>query len=57
MTWFQTGQDKVVEKTKCDITDKNFKGLMPINNISTRNTPFFNWKIVAIHFVSVIDYY
>ena len=53
-TGWQSGYVKVVRKTECDIKDHNFKGFITINNIST---PFFNWKIAAIHFVSVIDYY
>ena len=53
-TWLQTGHVKVVRKTKSNVTDNNFLGFITINNIST---PFFNWKIAAILFVSVIDYY
>ena len=57
-TWFttclQTGHVKVVRKTTCDVKDNNFKGFITINNIST---PFFNWNIATINFVSVIDYY
>ena len=53
-TWLQTGHVKVVWKTKCDLKDNNFEGFITINNIST---PLFNWKIAAIHFVRVIDYY
>ena len=52
-TWLQSGQVKVVEKTKCDLKEQIFKGFSTINNIFT---PFFNWNIAAILFVSVIDY-
>ena len=52
--WLQTGHVKVVRKTKYDVKDNNFLCFITINNIST---PFFNWKIAAIHFVCVIDYY
>ena len=44
---------KLSKKIKCDIKD-NFLGFITINNISTL---FFNWKIAAILFVIVIDYY
>ena len=53
-TLLQTGHVKVVKKTKCDIEANNFLCFIKINNITT---PIFNWKIAAIHFVSVIDYY
>ena len=39
---------------KCNVEANNILGFITINNIFT---PFFNWKITAIHFVSVIDYY
>ena len=39
---------------KSDFKEHIFKGFITINNIST---PFLNWKIAAIIFVSVIDYY
>ena len=52
-TWLQSCHVKVVEKTKCDVKDY-FLGFISINNIFT---PFFNWKITTILFVSVIDYY
>ena len=53
-TCLQSGHVKVAKETKCDVTDKNFLGFITMNNISTA---FFNWKITAILFVSVIDYY
>ena len=53
-TCLQSCHIKVVKKTKCDVKDNNFLGFITINNIST---PFFNFKIAAILFVSVNDYY
>ena len=53
-TLLQTDHVKFVRKTKCEVKDNNFLGFITINNIST---PFFNWKIAAIHFDGVIDYY
>ena len=56
-TWFttslRTGHMKVVKK-KMRRHRQQFSGFITINNISTS---FFIWKIAAILFVSVIDYY
>ena len=52
--WLQSGHVKVVKKTKCNVKDNNFSGFIKINTIFT---PFFNWKIAAILFIRVIDYY
>ena len=54
LVYWKSGHVKVVKKKKCDIEDNNFLGFITINNISI---PFFNWKIAAILFVSVVDYY
>ena len=53
-TWLQSGHVNVDKKTKCDVKEHNFEGFITINIISTQ---FFNLKIAAILFVSVIDYY
>ena len=47
-----SGHVKLVKKTKCDVKEHNFYCFITINNIST---PFFNWKIAAIFFISVIN--
>ena len=39
---------KLSKKTKCDVKDNNVYGFITINI----STPFFNWKIAAILFVS-----
>ena len=44
---------KLLKKQNVNVKDNNFLGFITINI----STPFFNWKIAAILFVSVIDYY
>ena len=53
-TWLQSGHVKVVKKQNVTSQTINFLGFITINNIFT---PYFNLKMVAIHFLSVIDYY